>query len=131
RTVAGSVVRRPNEATKGANGPAALRFRSWGDRTRARGPWLHWFGREATETNGAGGGALRHPEPSQRGGRLARKPMLDSPRLELAVRRGPLHVEDLRSTTVVDDTVQRRDLFLPDRARGGAILALTTLLVDR
>ncbi len=41
-----------------------------------------------------------------------RGPMLDSPSLRIAVRRGPLNVEDLRSTTVADDPVQRRDLIL-------------------
>jgi RNA polymerase sigma-70 factor (ECF subfamily) len=54
--------------------------------------------------------------------------MLDSPRLELAVRRGPLTVEDLRSTTVVDDPVQRRDLILLERAREGELDAFNDLI---
>jgi RNA polymerase sigma-70 factor (ECF subfamily) len=54
--------------------------------------------------------------------------MLDSPRLELAVRRGPLIVEDLRSTTVVDDPVQRRDLILLERARQGELDAFNDLV---
>jgi RNA polymerase sigma-70 factor (ECF subfamily) len=55
--------------------------------------------------------------------------MLDSPRLEIAVRRGPLIVEDLRSTTVVDDPVQRRDLNLLERAREGHLDAFNDLVV--
>jgi len=55
--------------------------------------------------------------------------MLDSPRLELAVRRGPLPVEDLRSTTVVDDPVQRRDLILLERARDGDLDAFNDLVI--
>ena len=55
--------------------------------------------------------------------------MLDSPRLELAVRRGPLSVEDLRSTTVVEDPVQRRDLILLERARDGELDAFNDLVV--
>jgi len=55
--------------------------------------------------------------------------MLDSPRLELAVRRGPLIVEDLRSTTVVEDPVQRRDLILLERAREGELDAFNDLVV--
>jgi RNA polymerase sigma-70 factor (ECF subfamily) len=54
--------------------------------------------------------------------------MLDSPRLELAVRRGPLIVEDLRSTTAVDDPVQRRDLILIERAREGELGAFNDLV---
>jgi RNA polymerase sigma-70 factor (ECF subfamily) len=54
--------------------------------------------------------------------------MLDSPRLELAVRRGPLIVEDLRSTTVVEDPVQRRDLILLERARQGELDAFNDLV---
>ena len=42
-------------------------------------------------------------------------PMLDSPSLRIAVRRDPPTVEDLRSTTVTDDPVQRRDI-IPARA---------------
>jgi len=55
--------------------------------------------------------------------------MLDSPRLTLAVRRDPLIVEDLRSTTVSDDPVQRRDLILLERARGGDLDAFNDLVV--
>jgi len=55
--------------------------------------------------------------------------MLDSPRLELAVRRAPLSAEDLRSTTVVDDPVQRRDLILVERARDGDLDAFNDLVV--
>ena len=55
--------------------------------------------------------------------------MLDSPRLRIAVRRGPLPVEDLRSTTVADDPVQRRDLILLERARQGDLDAFNDLVV--
>lgn len=55
--------------------------------------------------------------------------MLDSPRLALAVRRHPLTVEDLRSTTVADDPVQRRDLILLERARDGDLDAFNDLVV--
>ena len=55
--------------------------------------------------------------------------MLDSPRLRIAVRRDPLTVEDLRSTTVSDDPVQRRDLILVERARGGELDAFNDLVV--
>ena len=55
--------------------------------------------------------------------------MLDSPRLTIAVRRGPLPVEDLRSTTVADDPVQRRDLILLERARQGDLDAFNDLVV--
>jgi RNA polymerase sigma-70 factor (ECF subfamily) len=68
-------------------------------------------------------------EPSNGSGRLATNPMLDSPRLRIAVRRGPLNVEDLRSTTVTDDPVQRRDLILVERARGGDLDAFNDLVV--
>ena len=54
--------------------------------------------------------------------------MLDSPRLRIAVRRGPLNVEDLRSTTVPDDPVQRRDLILLERARAGDLDAFNDLV---
>ena len=54
--------------------------------------------------------------------------MLDSPRLRIAVRRGPLAVEDLRSTTVPDDPVQRRDLILLERAREGDLEAFNDLV---
>ncbi|MDH5243955.1 MAG: sigma-70 family RNA polymerase sigma factor [Chloroflexota bacterium] len=58
--------------------------------------------------------------------------MLDSPRLKsafLAVRRDPPTVEDLRSTTVTDDPVQRRDLILIERARSGDLDAFNDLVV--
>ena len=55
--------------------------------------------------------------------------MLDSPSLRIAVRRGPLNVEDLRSTTVADDPVQRRDLILLERARAGDLDAFNDLVV--
>src|SRR5215218_9473746 len=58
-----------------------------------------------------------------------RDPMLDSPRLSIAVRRDPLIVEDLRGTTVADDPVQRRDLILLDRARSGDLDAFNDLVV--
>jgi RNA polymerase sigma-70 factor (ECF subfamily) len=57
--------------------------------------------------------------------------MLDSPRLEsafIAVRRDPPTVEDLRSTTVNDDPVQRRDLILIERARDGDLDAFNDLV---
>jgi len=55
--------------------------------------------------------------------------MLDSPSLEIAVRRDSLRVEqDLRSTTVPEDPVQRRDLILLERARGGDLDAFNDLV---
>jgi RNA polymerase sigma-70 factor, ECF subfamily len=54
--------------------------------------------------------------------------MLDSPRLAIAVRRDPRIVEDLRSTTVADDPVQRRDLILLERAREGDLDAFNDLV---
>ena len=55
--------------------------------------------------------------------------MLDSPSLRIAVRRDRLRVEqDLRSTTVPDDPVQRRDLILLERARGGELDAFNDLV---
>jgi len=55
--------------------------------------------------------------------------MLDSPSLEIAVRRDRLPVEqDLRSTTVPDDPVQRRDLILLERARDGDLDAFNDLV---
>ena len=57
--------------------------------------------------------------------------MLDSPRLSsasIAVRRDPPTVEDLRSTTVDDDPVQRRDLILIERARTGDLDAFNDLV---
>ncbi len=64
--------------------------------------------------------------PSQR--RPATRPMLDSPGLRIAVRRDPPTVEDLRSTTVTDDPVQRRDLILLERAREGDLGAFNDLV---
>jgi RNA polymerase sigma-70 factor, ECF subfamily len=55
--------------------------------------------------------------------------MLDSPGLRIAVRRDPPTVEDLRSTTVSDDPVQRRDLILLERARDGDLGAFNDLVV--
>ena len=58
--------------------------------------------------------------------------MLDSPRLKsafIAVRRDPPTVEDLRSTTVTDDPVQRRDLILLERARDGDLDAFNDLVL--
>lgn len=54
--------------------------------------------------------------------------MLDSQRLRIAVRRDPRAVEDLRPTAV-DDPVQRRDLYLVDRARDGDLDAFNDLVV--
>jgi RNA polymerase sigma-70 factor (ECF subfamily) len=47
----------------------------------------------------------------------------------IAVRRPPPTVEDLRSTSVVDDPVQRRDLILLERALGGDLDAFNDLVV--
>jgi RNA polymerase sigma-70 factor, ECF subfamily len=55
-------------------------------------------------------------------------PMLDSPGLRIAVRRDPPIVEDLRSTTVPDDPVQRRDLILLEQAREGSLDAFNDLV---
>lgn len=60
------------------------------------------------------------------------RPMLDSPSLTaatIAVRRDPSTVEDLRSTTVSDDPVQRRDLILLERAGTGDLDAFNDLVV--
>src|SRR5918993_3675972 len=62
-------------------------------------------------------------------GASATEPMLDSPGLRIAVRRDPPTVEDLRSTTVSDDPVQRRDLILLERARAGDLDAFNDLVV--
>ena len=70
-----------------------------------------------------GSGTGRHRAPSPPG------PMLDSPGLRIAVRRDPPTVEDLRSTTVPDDPVQRRDLILLERARDGDLDAFNDLVV--
>ena len=67
-------------------------------------------------------GAASRPEPRDPPvRRVCRATMLDSPRLIRQHRRpeGPPTVEDLRSTTVTDDPVQRRDLILIERARDG------------
>ena len=56
--------------------------------------------------------------------------MLDSPGLRIAVRRDPPTVEDLRSTSVPDDPVQRRDLYLLERARGGDLDAFNDLVTS-
>lgn len=55
--------------------------------------------------------------------------MLDSPGLTIAVRRTPPPVEDLRSTNVVDDPVQRRDLILLERALAGDLGAFNDLVI--
>jgi RNA polymerase sigma-70 factor, ECF subfamily len=55
--------------------------------------------------------------------------MLDSASLRIAVRRDPPIVEDLRSTTVTDDPVQRRDLILLERARSGDLDAFNDLVI--
>jgi RNA polymerase sigma-70 factor, ECF subfamily len=55
--------------------------------------------------------------------------MLDSPSLTIAVRRDPPTLEDLRSMTVTDDPVQRRDLILLERAREGDLAAFNDLVV--
>ena len=57
-----------------------------------------------------------------------RGPMLDSLSLRIAVRRDPPTVEDLRSTTVTDDPVQRRDITLLERARDGDLEAFNDLV---
>src|SRR3954464_11750870 len=54
--------------------------------------------------------------------------MLDSPSLRIAVRRDPPTGEDLRSTTVTDDPVQRRDISLLERARDGDLEAFNDLV---
>ena len=54
--------------------------------------------------------------------------MLDSLSLRIAVRRDPPTVEDLRSTTVTDDPVQRRDITLLERARDGDLEAFNDLV---
>ena len=54
--------------------------------------------------------------------------MLDSSGLRIAVWRDPPTVEDLRSTTVSDDPVQRRDLILLERARDGDLDAFNDLV---
>ena len=67
-------------------------------------------------------------EPGLPPGRLGTDPMLDSPSLRIAVGRDPRTVEDLGSTTVVEDPVQRRDLILIERAREGDLDAFNDLV---
>jgi RNA polymerase sigma-70 factor (ECF subfamily) len=55
--------------------------------------------------------------------------MLDSPGLAIPLRRTPSSVHELRSTTVTDDPVQRRDLILLERARDGDLDAFNDLVV--
>jgi len=55
--------------------------------------------------------------------------MLDSQRLRIAVRRDPRAVEDLRPTATTDDPVQRRDLYLVERARDGDLEAFNDLVL--
>ncbi len=55
--------------------------------------------------------------------------MLDSRRLAIAVRRSFPTVEDLGSTTVVDDPIQRRDLILIEGARAGELNAFNDLVL--
>ncbi len=55
--------------------------------------------------------------------------MLDSPRFAHPFRRtAPIAEDDLRSTTVADDPVQRRDLILLERARAGDLDAFNDLV---
>jgi RNA polymerase sigma-70 factor (ECF subfamily) len=54
--------------------------------------------------------------------------MLDSARLITAVRRNPPPVEDPRPAALSDDPVQRRDLFLLERARDGDLDAFNDLV---
>lgn len=55
--------------------------------------------------------------------------MLDSPGFTIAVRRMSPSVADLRSTTASEEPVQRRDLILLERARGGDLDAFNDLVV--
>jgi len=59
----------------------------------------------------------------------SRRPMLDSRRFSIAVRRTPLAVEDRRSSTASDDPAQRRDLVLMEQARGGDLNAFNDLVL--
>ena len=77
-------------------------------------------------TDHVAGRCRLEPGPARR--RLATDPMLDSRGLTIAVRRDPPTVEDLRSTTVTDDPVQRRDLILLERAREGDLGAFNDLV---
>jgi RNA polymerase sigma-70 factor (ECF subfamily) len=55
--------------------------------------------------------------------------MLDSPRfLAIAVGRAAQPVDDLHSNEVVEDPIQRRDLILVERARGGDLDAFNGLV---
>jgi RNA polymerase sigma-70 factor, ECF subfamily len=54
--------------------------------------------------------------------------MLDSPRLAIAAGRVAPVVQDARSTDVVDDPIQRRDLILLEQARDGSLDAFNQLV---
>ena len=54
--------------------------------------------------------------------------MLDSPRLAIAVGRAAQPVDDLHSNEVVEDPIQRRDLILVERSRGGDLGAFNDLV---
>jgi RNA polymerase sigma-70 factor (ECF subfamily) len=56
------------------------------------------------------------------------RPMLDSPRLTIPVRRAAPVVEDARPSEAVDDPVQRRDLILLEQAREGSLEAFNDLV---
>src|SRR6476659_10241603 len=100
--------------SKYAAGSAVPRGRAAGPSSRAR---------AATHRRSVGSGTRSRSAASPP------KPMLDSPGLRIAVRRDPPTVEDLRSTTVSDDPVQRRDLILLERARDGDLGAFNDLVV--
>jgi RNA polymerase sigma-70 factor (ECF subfamily) len=55
--------------------------------------------------------------------------MLDSPRLAIAVGRAARPVDDPHAHEMVEDPIQRRDLILIDRARGGDLGAFNDLVV--
>src|SRR6186997_1416900 len=54
--------------------------------------------------------------------------MLDSPRLAIAVGRAAQPVDDLHSNEVGEDPIQRRDLILVERSRGGDLGAFNDLV---
>jgi RNA polymerase sigma-70 factor (ECF subfamily) len=54
--------------------------------------------------------------------------MLDSPRLTIAAGRAAPIVENARSSDVVDDPIQRRDLILLEQARDGSLDAFNQLV---
>jgi RNA polymerase sigma-70 factor (ECF subfamily) len=54
--------------------------------------------------------------------------MLDSPRLTIAAGRVAPVVQDARSSDVVDDPIQRRDLILLEQARDGSLDAFNQLV---